>query len=551
MKKLGLLFLVAALMLGFASCNSDYTGGGEYNPPVPGDVVPEGATISFTFNMGSDTRAVGPQQSQAPVRIDNGVILLSNTAGSIVRAVALAAVPNNHTQEFENVPAGVNRAHFVGNTDIIALLPAAVTSVDDLVGLPLTDVRNALVRVENQVQLAATPNPNHNRVNVWATSGDFFQTTPGQTNPSGNQLWEATLYVNPTVARVELFNITGNHDIRSFRVGGIFIDNYYAQARVGFGGYVPSWTSVSTGTTADRAILLAGSPQFPTAPVNMTGVTFDVVNLPSVPTNSRYATIGGVAQMAELPRVQLTNATGVERHVWGYNLFAGTGLFAGTPVNHPNFAHTIGGTRTPRIAIRLYDVVVYEEFTYTWQQRVYATTAPYAFIEIEDRELTVRVHLPHSESREEIATWAIPNPWTADNAPQGITPNNLLNTWYAITGATAEARQIAINAAAQTHFNGKFCTDEYGDYPLFISIRGFLHGGEELDANGRPIPNLLTGFVPRMVYQLGSYTAHGLPGSYWTFGAGDVTASPFERDIDLDVTVEILTWEHVSVTPAT
>ena len=559
MKKFKSLFLVAAaLMIGFASCNNS----DEYTPTPGGPFIPDGSALRLNFSMGTGTRAVGPSQGEVPVTVNGGIVFLTDNVGAIVAAelVGAAAAPDwdmnvpyilgtpgttvtNRTQvTFENISATVAAAHFIGNTNILYLLSP---SGDPAITLSEFRTRNLaqVAAVYNAVETQVVAN---NAVNVWGTSLRSTWTAVGTSASTDNELFAAEIWVNPTLARVELFNITGNQNIAGFTVEGVFIDSYYAEGSVNFGGR--EWTVRGADDHAVRGArfqpLANGgmfAPEIENAIFDWHGFAADGAGLESA---LMPADLNGT--ITQLHRVVAPGATNTDGPIWGYNLFAGTGAFALPTGTHPteNVGRTIGGTRTPRIAIRLADVQVYKTMEWDW---VYTITP--AVVEngviitpavTEDRSMTARVLLPHAENREDPTTpWVVPNNIAIGTTLGTVVGNNLLNIWYAI------ADPVARLTAIQAHFDDKYDTN---DVALFISIRGFLHGGEPLDANDRPIPNLETGFIPRMVYQLGSYR-DAAGGSSWTFGPENVTRVPFEEDIDVEVTVIVQSWVHVGVDP--
>ena len=543
--------MAAAMLIGFASCDND-----PVDSPVDGPIVPAGSSIRLQFDMGSgattnSTRALTESQTNTPVVVNGGFVLLTNIVGNIIAAQPVGAITvpgagyvpnptplnNNTTVTFENIPAQVRQAHFVGNHTGALLTALNIADAAGFVGMPLSQVSAVFKSVASQ----SNANSPLNAVSVWGTAHQIAPRVPAVVSPTtGNVLHEATIYVNPIVARVEIFNITGNVNIADFRVEGVFIDSYFEQYSVSFGPNTALTDPLNgfrvrgTGADGTGALFAPQSAGGAFLPVH-TGVTYDwhgtgaAALVPQPVPNTDPV-------VADRGLLRVVPPTG---QVWGYNLFAGTSTYVQPTAPHPTTAvgRTVGGTATPRIAIRLSNVVIYSTYDFNWTH----IPNPAEPLVTEARSLAIRVRVPHFETRTENAGWVVPNNITIGETVGGVLGNNLLNIWYNETDLAAR------QALMQAHFNGKYTAT---DVPSFISIRGFLHGGEPLDANNRPIPNTTTGFIPRMVYQLGGAAAGIAGGRSWTFGPENITIIPFEEDIDVEVRVVVQSWVGVGITPA-
>ena len=520
MKKFKSLFLVAAaLMIGFSSCGNDE--GGEWKP-YEGPGTSPGASMTFSL-VAPGARAIGESQVDHQVALTSGTILFSNGV-TIMRAVPADIndlLDVTVGQRVDDLPGGVTHVHFVGNTNLVGM--PGIATLDALANAPLTLVTQNLLTVQSQRNVANINQMEDNVVNVWGSTSYLYQEFAG--TALENPRYEAHIMLEPTVARVELFNVTGDALIHSFRVSGIFMDNYYETRGVGGVGGV--FRVRGTGMGGSYEAFQAGPLGGFVANPALAGVVYDVGNWPAVALTA--ATTDNPANVG----LMRARPAGAMNQVWGYNLFAG--LFGAPNPSAANAAAgqmTIQGTRTPRIAVRLEEVRVREAttVTFTW---VNAAAVPFE-IEVDLGLL----ELPHELARHQDPLWVNPpnSAWFITLAEaNGMVFDNVSLV------ATPPAVTPGFVTALRNHYTARWIAGRQGapagfDHSLFISIRGFTG------------INVNTGFQPRRVYMLGSYMAWP-GGSEWTFGPGDLDYIPFRRDIDVTVTVEIQEWEHVHVTP--
>ena len=491
------VFMVAAaLMMGLASCNN------EGNDPVEignGDVTVEGSSIRFAISLPGQTKLAGPTQQTVPVAVTSGWIVFSD--GATIQHPPVAATISQvfdtsptGGQTITNLPGGITQVHFVGNTDIAGL--------NIVRGTALTTLTDHLVTVGSQMMTVNNaPAPGqlgNNVVNVWGYTPTL---TPAGTNTAtGNPLFTATIALEPTVARVEIFNVTGNTAIAGFTLQGIFVDNFYTHGRVAGGGGLQHWRTLGDDPAASN--FLATAPVY--TPF-LAGSVFDApIGIASGPVTT---TIPGNAAPSILQRVSTPEVVADVHNVWGYNLFA-------------------NNSRTPRIAIRLSGVTVNSTVTTTYEWYNPGTNLT------ETLTATGTAVVPHPLNA------VVDNTWTPHTAQQ----LEGLFALYAAAPHNLEGQLLvnAVNAARITHLQARASVD--ANAPMFISIRGFRHNGVSINRD--------TGFQPRHVYQLGSYTLHGAAdGSFWTFGPEDIDEIPFRRDIDVNVTVTIQNWINHPVEP--
>ena len=145
----------------------------------------------------------------------------------------------------------------------------------------------------------------------------------------------ATVHLRPSVARVEIGRIAGTQGcIHSFRLDGIFIDNFYRNSPRLDGTQRSDWRA--NGTAA--ATFVSGSAAYPAA---LSPALFHCWHS----TNGRLAvnlevTPGGTSTWTGCTAIACDNPHTNVANVWGFQVFAGT------------------NTRAPRIVVRLRDVDV-------------------------------------------------------------------------------------------------------------------------------------------------------------------------------------------------
>ena len=301
-----LALAVIALSLGFSNCSNND------NPDDGNDK--ENKSVFLKISGGKiSTYAEGvPATDGATVGFGSGDIYFVNASGAILVHYTLSSSTTDlgagniklgdieAGQLITNLPGQVAAIHVFGNTS----------------GLPTTGnistVKATLKNVITQGTLAS--------VNLYGTTSTL-------TPVSGND-YTATINLKPTVARIELKNITSTGVITGFRVDGIFIDNYYYQAAVD--GTVAGGNLINN--TSDPTLFLENSSTYTAARKTF---VYD------------YFTSGITAISQVATPVTTSN-------VWGYNLFAnttGSGSFA-----------------IPRIVIRLSNITTSDNSSYTSPQ---------------------------------------------------------------------------------------------------------------------------------------------------------------------------------------
>ncbi|HML64738.1 MAG TPA: hypothetical protein PKC55_07930 [Dysgonomonas sp.] len=208
-----LTFLAVSLFLGFTSCsNDDATGGEENNEPK---------SLFLKISNGDiATYGTGPTVvDNADIDFSGGIIYFVNSDGMILKHYTLTVNATSETNinfsdiqdgtTIENLPGGVSSVHVVGN---YTGSPSLITSGN------ISAVTNKVLTVASQHDIE--------NVNLYGTN------TIVSVGPTEPNKYTCAINLRPTVARIELTDITASGVITSFKVDGIFIDNYYSQATI-------------------------------------------------------------------------------------------------------------------------------------------------------------------------------------------------------------------------------------------------------------------------------------------------------------------------------
>lgn len=300
-------------MIGFASCSSD-------DEPTKG--VEESATKSVVLKLsnGPSTYSVEAPKGGTEVVFAHGDLYFATEAGAIMKHYTInanATADNNINmgelvatggKEISGLPGNVTRAYIVGNyqdgkgTNNVSTLPT---------GGPISAVKNHLLKVENQVDF--------DLVNLYG-EGKLEQQVAGTVDNK----WKVTIDLVPTVARIQLGEIRGSHNLESFEVKGVFMDNYYSDASViGTVGTLVNNEDADADGTAFRK----GSGLYP-----------DILE------KSIYDWYPTTLKSSEVPGAPSAKA-GTDGEMWGYNLFSQASVVGETVVS-----------AVPRVIIRLENV---------------------------------------------------------------------------------------------------------------------------------------------------------------------------------------------------
>lgn len=289
-----LTFLVVSLFFCFTNCSSDDVANEENNSN-------EVKSLFMKISNGDiGTYGTGPTVvDNSDVDFSDGIIYFVNSDGMILKHYTLTDNVNSLTNinlsdiqdgtTIENLPGSVSSVYVVGN---YAGSPSLATSGN------ITAVTNRILTVTSQHDIE--------NVNLYGTN------TIVAVDPLELNKYTCTINLRPTVARIELTDITASGVITSFKVDGIFIDNYYSQATIN--------STLNIANLQDNGVapadFIGGSTVYP---VSLTPAIYDYYTSP----------LESVSNVVAL----------TDDDVWRYSLFA-----------------TTTGSEIPRIIIRLSDI---------------------------------------------------------------------------------------------------------------------------------------------------------------------------------------------------
>lgn len=297
------LLIAALLVVGFASCSSD-------DDATKGVEVTATKSVVLKLSNGptvlSEGESQGADTNDTPVVFTNGIIYFTSEVGAIMKHFTISAAATNVNDAtdpgtninlgeltgasgvtFNSLPGNITDVYIVGNypTDSPTPLPTSG---------PISGVRNHVLKVENQVDFKY--------VNLYGTSALTAPTSPAT-------LYKATVNLAPTVARVELDELKGHTNFKSFSVEGLFVDNYYSQAAVN--GVVNDdflKNNESASKTGDVVFKNGTSGYYP---ATLTPSIYDWYTTDK----PMYSTVATAVSSEPL-------AKPADGKVWGYNLFA-------------------------------------------------------------------------------------------------------------------------------------------------------------------------------------------------------------------------------------
>lgn len=288
-----LTFVAAALLMSLGSCSNDDENVDTDNGS------PKKVSLKIKTGGPSPKSETGPVADGTSITFNTGDLYFVSSSGIIVKHYSLSdeatSDSNINLDELKdgttisNIPATAEAVYIAGNT---ADLPTSGN---------ISEVQASVLSVTTQADIED--------VNLYGTGNLTAPVTEGDP-------YTANVMVNPTVARIELENITGSGIITGFTVDGIFVDNYYSQATVA--GAVNGDYLIFNGENATA--FEDGSTQYPQS---LSPAIYDWIE--------RASTDNVVAPATE-------------GDVWGYNLFA-----------------SAAGSTVPRIVIRLSGITTNNE----------------------------------------------------------------------------------------------------------------------------------------------------------------------------------------------
>lgn len=289
MKKNFKFFAMAAvaLLTGLSSCSKN-----DIDEAINAD---DSKSVFIKLNNTPSTYAPANKQGETEITLSKGTIYFANAMGLIknqvafggTEAITLDAMKAGH--KFENIDGSVATVYVVGNTNVTATANIAA--------------------IKAQV-LDLTSQKNIGNVNLWGESKELKLVTPAQ--GTAHALYQATVDLSATVARIELADITTKSNIiTSFKVDAIFVDDYYQESNIeGTPGNIKN-------KVQDNTKYVAGEGVYTNL---LSTITYDKLN-----------------RVSENNVVKLLS----DKDVWAYNIFA--------PKSKKGY--------TPRLIIRLSDIV--------------------------------------------------------------------------------------------------------------------------------------------------------------------------------------------------
>lgn len=209
MKNFKTIMLSAFVALfAFSSCSSS------------NDDLPEtgGKDLSVNIKLShATTRAVGEHVDNDEITFNEGQLLFTNgdivtkfvtivTSSPTGDEVALSELENG--KKFENVPGSSTHVHFVGNPVTLVTVPTNIK-----------DYTEQAVPVESQYDAT---DGGVKKVTLYG-KGAINAITPG--NPTTE--YQSIFDVSAIASRIEIGTIKGEGQLKSFKVEGIFVNNYY------------------------------------------------------------------------------------------------------------------------------------------------------------------------------------------------------------------------------------------------------------------------------------------------------------------------------------
>ena len=287
MKKI--LFAAVAALFVFTSCNKD----------VPNDNVLSNETKSVYVKIsgGVESRAVGEAIGTKPIVFNDGFIIFTNgtaitktfTIGTGTTDIKVADLKAGTS--IAGVPDYSTAIHVLGN------VPSSITvntagDIDDVLEMIVT----AQAQADNTTGV--------DNIGLYGT---------GNITSSGSPLvYSASFDVMPIGARIELTDLTASGHITGFQIDGIYINNYYPNAKLD--GTIED-AIVNNGDVVARYV--GGSTAYPAA---LTPALYD------------YAASGGIGVLTGL----VYSPTATVTDIWTYNVLAPSDVPAAATDNAPH-----------------------------------------------------------------------------------------------------------------------------------------------------------------------------------------------------------------------
>lgn len=297
-----LALALAGLLLGFSSCNNDDAVNGEDTGK------PQNIRMKLTLNGSATKSETGAVASSTTAIFTDGILYFISSTGDIVRKYIIDpdAIETNldagtirlgdltgDGYTFSGLPGTITNAVVVGNVPS-TVTPPASGNIDQL------SVATLLTIASQKDDADAV-----DKVSLYGLGGGI---NGGDDPDAGSDNDYIVVNVAPVAARIELTDITGGTGIKSFKVAGIYLDDFYKTASLDITAVgelkgrsdaaTDYWTSGAVATTAGY-------------PSTDAGATYDDY------TSSPIDAVAGKAAPSA--------------GVWAYNFFAPDPYSAGNP----------------------------------------------------------------------------------------------------------------------------------------------------------------------------------------------------------------------------
>ncbi len=237
MKKL-CVSLMALVSLLCVSCSND--------PEIP-EKKDNGIDVTLSITTNPLTKALDNSQVDASAPIDVNkefIVYFMDASGNTVTAYKLtdtqiSAIQNSTVGagvKFTNLDPSVVSVYVVANVPS-GTLPATAP------GTTLTDINGAIMNISDQ-------QANNAASVVLANTGKTFKTgfTQGDDASNGNKQFTVAVELTPIVSRIQIKKVSADATITSFKLEGIYIDNFYPQMTIG-----GAFTSITIQHATDKA----------------------------------------------------------------------------------------------------------------------------------------------------------------------------------------------------------------------------------------------------------------------------------------------------------
>jgi len=220
------------------SCSND--------PEIP-EKKDNGIDVTLSITTNPLTKALDNSQVDASAPIDVNkefIVYFMDASGNTVTAYKLTDTQISAIQtstvgagvKFTNLDPSVVSVYVVANVPS-GTLPATAP------GTTLTDINGAIMNISDQ-------QANNAASVVLANTGKTFKTgfTQGDDASNGNKQFTVAVELTPIVSRIQIKKVSADATITSFKLEGIYIDNFYPQMTIG-----GAFTSITIQHATDKA----------------------------------------------------------------------------------------------------------------------------------------------------------------------------------------------------------------------------------------------------------------------------------------------------------